>query len=556
MRYLGNMVRLLLFVLIMEMLSPIIPALPGIGVAQAFADQWVCGQDLNNDGNVSDPGETANCISTQQGQLCPISATDCTQTPAPITLTGSVTIPVGNTFIVSGSGNRLIFSWQGGSGTITANGGVTFSGTTGPIYLGYSFYDYRDYNFSGSGNLLNFSDTYFDWWTWYEGGTITVNGGGTLSGGATSWYIGRNTTHVTFSGSGDQLVMTEGFFNCYWGYGCFSSSTQLGTITFSGGNEITYSCPLGNQYACMDNGGTMQCSPNQCVDLTTNPATVTNTNSNMLQNNGQTDSQGNCLGQIYIFSGRGERCEQAGVKDGFHDCCSNKGSMALADSVGGVSALGTAASAVTDIYHLAQVAYYTNAILTTGGASITSSLSSASLAVQQAVTDGVAAGSVDAGMEAYAAALLNPTTIALAAAIYLVNYFLLQSCDQQDMEVSMLNASGYCHYVGEYCEESWPLIGCVQEAKGYCCFNSKLARIIQEQGRPQLKDFQPDGAWGTGQSPNCRGFTPQEFQMIDFSKIDLSSYYGDIEKNLSTTLQNANANMQQKINNFYQNTQK
>ena len=42
--------------------------------------------------------------------------------------------------------------------------------------------------------------------------------------------------------------------------------------------------------------------------------------------------------------------------------------------------------------------------------------------------------------------------------------------------------------------------------------------------------------------------------MLDFSKIDLSSYYGDIEKslNLPANIQNTE---QQNINNFYQNTQ-
>jgi conjugal transfer mating pair stabilization protein TraN len=36
-------------------------------------------------------------------------------------------------------------------------------------------------------------------------------------------------------------------------------------------------------------------------------------------------------------------------------------------------------------------------------------------------------------------------------------------------------------------------------------------------------------SWGGPESPNCRGFTPEEFQMLDFSRIDLSEWYGDIE---------------------------
>ena len=667
MKYLRRIARLLLFVITIEAFSPIAPVMPQIGVAQAFADTYVCGQDLNNDGNVSDPGETANCIATQQGELCPISSTACTavqacplgnypcsggtctqagtcsSTQVQVTqyqcpTTGQIyndsstctsnclqtancsgaAFSKGGTIgylmdysigklSFSGSGNTLTVTGSGTNNTWTSSVSVMVSGATFSGGGTFNVGEIEELSFQTSGSQLIITATGYGS-TQAQTVNITVSGAA-LSGTGTLGYPGSwGIQKLSLSGSGNTLVITgTGYANS------FSLWTSSVSITASGatcplaggsacsGNPLTctagqaciitsgtateyqcsltgvnyatqsgctsacsktatcgtnYTCPLGSQYACMDNNGTMDCSPNQCVDLTTNPPAITNTNSNMLQNNGQTDSSGNCLGQIYIFTGRGERCQGAGVSDGFHDCCANKSNMVLSDSVGAASALGTAASAVSDIYHLGQVAYYTNAILTTGGASITSSLSSASLAVQQAVTDGVAAGSVDAGMEAYAAALLNPTTIALSAAIYLVNYFLLQSCDQQDMEVAMLNASGYCHYVGEYCEESWPLIGCVQEANGYCCFNSKLARIIQEQGRPQLKDFQPDGDWGNGQSPNCRGFTPQEFQMIDFSKIDLTSYYGDIEKNMNQNLTNMQTQMKQNVTNFYNNTQK
>jgi len=59
----------------------------------------------------------------------------------------------------------------------------------------------------------------------------------------------------------------------------------------------------------------------------------------------------------------------------------------------------------------------------------------------------------------------------------------------------------------------------VQKKKTYCCFGSPLARIAAEQGRIQLGfDF------GTAKSPNCRGFTPEEFQKLDFSKIDFSEW--------------------------------
>jgi conjugal transfer mating pair stabilization protein TraN len=150
-----------------------------------------------------------------------------------------------------------------------------------------------------------------------------------------------------------------------------------------------------------------------------------------------------------------------------------------------------------------------------------------SAAVVNAAGAAAGAGSIGVGMNTFIAATINPYTIAAGIAIKLaVDTFLSGSCDQQDLETGMLESSGRCHYVGEWCEKKWPLVGCVQKAKGYCCFNSKLARIIHEKGRPQLKAFQPAGAWGTEKpaGPNCRGFTSAEFQMLDFSKIDLSEY--------------------------------
>lgn len=61
-----------------------------------------------------------------------------------------------------------------------------------------------------------------------------------------------------------------------------------------------------------------------------------------------------------------------------------------------------------------------------------------------------------------------------------------------------------------------------------CCFSSKLGRIFHEQGRPQLSAFGLDGGWGSARQPNCRGFTPEEFQSLDFSSIDLSEYEADL----------------------------
>jgi hypothetical protein len=40
-------------------------------------------------------------------------------------------------------------------------------------------------------------------------------------------------------------------------------------------------------------------------------------------------------------------------------------------------------------------------------------------------------------------------------------------------------------------------------------------------------------SWGTPKNPNCKGFTPVEFQVLDFSKIDLKDFFGDLKLDAS-----------------------
>lgn len=107
-------------------------------------------------------------------------------------------------------------------------------------------------------------------------------------------------------------------------------------------------------------------------------------------------------------------------------------------------------------------------------------------------------------------------------------------CDIEDQRTSLMRDSDYCVEVGTYCKERWALIGCVQRARAFCCFSSKLGAMIQLQGRAQIPSI---GGFGSPEEPNCRGFTLEEFQALDFSKIDLSGYYNDLKYNDQATIQ-------------------
>ncbi len=102
-------------------------------------------------------------------------------------------------------------------------------------------------------------------------------------------------------------------------------------------------------------------------------------------------------------------------------------------------------------------------------------------------------------------------------------FFGLIACKENEKMLAKKRQNDLCHYVGNYCSKKLKFIGCIQTSESHCCFNSKLARIIHEQGRPQI-----GLSWGSGDSPNCRGFKPEEFQKLDMSKMNLSEAFEDI----------------------------
>jgi conjugal transfer mating pair stabilization protein TraN len=125
-----------------------------------------------------------------------------------------------------------------------------------------------------------------------------------------------------------------------------------------------------------------------------------------------------------------------------------------------------------------------------------------------------------------AALSFNPVGLIIAVIIQaIVN---MTSCDEGDILTGAMQGQGLCHKVGSWCDKK-SLGSCKITKEGYCCYPSKLVRIIQEQGRAQLGKV-----WGSPKSPNCEGFTPEEFARIDFDNINFSEFIGDIIKNLPT----------------------
>ena len=100
----------------------------------------------------------------------------------------------------------------------------------------------------------------------------------------------------------------------------------------------------------------------------------------------------------------------------------------------------------------------------------------------------------------------------------------LLSCEQAEQILTMKRDNRLCHSVGSYCSTKIPILGiCIETKQTYCCFNSRLARILNEQGRTQLAR-----SWGAPKSPDCGGFTLAQLQSLDFSRMDLAEFYAEI----------------------------
>lgn len=113
----------------------------------------------------------------------------------------------------------------------------------------------------------------------------------------------------------------------------------------------------------------------------------------------------------------------------------------------------------------------------------------------------------------------------------------LAQCSETERILAERRGAGQCHYVGNYCSNDTPF-GCIARKYTYCCFKSKLGRIIHEQGRPQI-----DLGWGEAKRPECRGFTPEELVSLDFAAIDFSEFYADALEAAESVIRPSEAEM-------------
>lgn len=123
----------------------------------------------------------------------------------------------------------------------------------------------------------------------------------------------------------------------------------------------------------------------------------------------------------------------------------------------------------------------------------------------------------------------DPWSLAIGVVIYVT--MSAMSCDEEEGRLAMQEGARLCRPVGTYCSSCIRVLGrcvsCITYTTNKCCFNSVLARIINEQGRLQIGK-----GWGTARSPDCSGFTIAQLQRLDFARMDLTEFYASIVPNL------------------------
>lgn len=273
-------------------------------------------------------------------------------------------------------------------------------------------------------------------------------------------------TQATITGYTCPSGFTQEDNKCYrnpTGVTCPTGFTQEGTYCLPG--LAAPVCPLGSDRQCADihGNGRPVCSPHDCFVLEEDDDEF---DDSQYHDDGPRDAYGQCLGELFFFNGNVARCRPTGIKALF-GCCKVRNPEGVMHAVSGCSA--------------SEYIPWRNR------------------------------GSYYPIVERKQVSCTDPET------------------GQQTTCMSIIRSTHPLPrtnvYLGKRCITRWTGVGCVQRQRVYCQFDSMFARIIQEGGRKQLPGrFDQNNPFGTPSSPNCRGFTPEEFEMINMSAIDMSEF--------------------------------
>ncbi|ARC95092.1 conjugal transfer protein TraN (plasmid) [Vibrio coralliilyticus] len=104
----------------------------------------------------------------------------------------------------------------------------------------------------------------------------------------------------------------------------------------------------------------------------------------------------------------------------------------------------------------------------------------------------------------------------------------LDQCSEEEKALGEAKDKGLTIYVGEYCADK--ILGkCIRTKRSYCSYDSKLGKIIQQQGALS----QLGKTLGSAENPTCAPLTPEELSDINFDHIDFTEFYPELHDNIN-----------------------
>lgn len=153
----------------------------------------------------------------------------------------------------------------------------------------------------------------------------------------------------------------------------------------------------------------------------------------------------------------------------------------------------------------------------------------------EAVVEGGATTTASEAASEAAEQLMGYASAALSAVMMVYTIYVLAvaaikliwKCSDEEFNMNAQRVLKNCAYVGSYCKTK-VLGACIEKRESYCCYNSPLSRIIQEQLRK--KNQQMNLNFGNAKAPKCDGLLISEIENIDWDKIDLSEWLAILEQ--------------------------
>ena len=96
-------------------------------------------------------------------------------------------------------------------------------------------------------------------------------------------------------------------------------------------------------------------------------------------------------------------------------------------------------------------------------------------------------------------------------------------CSPEAKNLAKKRKEKKCVEIGTFCYTKVPILGCVIERTTFCCYDSIIAKIINQEAKKQLGRNN-----GDAENPSCSGLNKEDLERIDLSNVDFTEFYEEI----------------------------